>query len=145
MAHPPSSRNDLNRTVGITLIRLLAGLVFFLQGYAKVFTWGLDNVYAMAFGKMEAIFPQWLLGATNYFTASMELLCGLLLIVGLFRDYAIYVLGLVLLVVSFGHGAAEGIWKMDDVIFRAILLAALLFLPREWDRFSLDAKLGWRW
>jgi len=56
----------------------------------------------------------------------------------LFRKYALYLLGVDLLVVSFGHGLLEPIWDLQHVIPRAVLLIFILVAPGEWDRWSLD-------
>lgn len=61
-----------------------------------------------------------------------------LLIIGFNRDYALYALASVLVVVTFGHGLVEPTWDLSHVMYRAVLLVALLLLPIEWDRFSVD-------
>ena len=48
----------------------------------------------------------------------------------------------VLVIVTFGHGLAEPIWNLSHVFPRTILLIALLILPREWDKISLDSILN---
>jgi putative oxidoreductase len=35
----------------------------------------------------------------------------------------------------------EPIWDLSHVIPRAILLSALFFLPKDWDRWNVDAFL----
>ena len=73
-----------------------------------------------------------------------ELLGGLLLVIGFKRDIALYALASVLIIVSFGHGLAEPIWDLSHVMYRAILLASLLLLPKAWDIFTLDHLLAKR-
>ncbi|MBQ0767971.1 MAG: hypothetical protein KBT58_01675, partial [Bizionia sp.] len=53
-------------------------------------------------------------------------------------DYALYALASVLIIVTFGHGLAEPIWDLSHVMYRTILLVALLLLPKHWDTFSVD-------
>jgi hypothetical protein len=69
------------------------------------------------------------------------LIGGLLLIAGLFRKITSYLLGIDLLIVSFGHGLIEPIWDLSHVIPRAVLLITLLLVPQEWDKWSLDLIL----
>lgn len=76
--------------------------------------------------------------AKAYYTSYIELLGGLLLVLGFKRDYALYALASVLVIVTFGHGLAEPIWDLSHVIYRAILLIFLLIMPKEWDKFSID-------
>ncbi len=127
---------------GLFFIRVLLGIIFFMQGYGKVFTIGLSNVYDMFFKSFEhTIMPKWLILATTYYTSYIELIGGFLLITGLFRKYAMYLLAINLLVVSFGHGVMEPIWDLSHVMPRAILLSALFLLPATWDKWNIDELL----
>jgi uncharacterized membrane protein YphA (DoxX/SURF4 family) len=124
---------------GMFFIRTLLGIIFFMQGFGKVFTIGIYHVYEMFFKVFETTFlPHWLIISSAYFTSYCELICGLLLIIGLFRHCVAYVLAADLLIVSFGHGLIEPIWDLSHVMPRAILLAALFLLPAEWDKWNLD-------
>ncbi|MCI5080809.1 MAG: DoxX family membrane protein [Saprospiraceae bacterium] len=128
-----------NRPFSAFFLRVMLGLIFLMQGYGKVFTWGVPNVYKSVFASYEAtVLPHWLLWATAYFTSYAEFFGGLLLILGLYRKQALYVLGAVLLIVSFGHGLKEPIWDLSHVFPRAFLLVTLLILPDTWDRWHLD-------
>jgi uncharacterized membrane protein YphA (DoxX/SURF4 family) len=123
----------------------MLGLIFLMQGYGKVFTWGVEGVYQNAFAGFEKPWiPVFLLKFTAYFTSYAELLGGLLLVLGLFRQWACLALALVLLVVTYGHGLESPIWDLQHVFPRAVLLAALFFVPKDWDRFHLDGVVG-RW
>jgi uncharacterized membrane protein YphA (DoxX/SURF4 family) len=127
---------------GMLFIRVLLGIIFFFQGYGKIFTMGLAQVYDRFFKEFETtILPKWLIVSTAYYTSFAELIGGLLLIAGLFRKQAMYLLALDLLIVSFGHGFMEPIWDLSHVIPRAVLLAALFFLPESWDSWNLDALM----
>lgn len=133
----------LNRSIGILIMRLILGFLFFWQGYGKVFKFGVDNVYNNFFKKTyEALLPDFLVLGTAYFTTFAELIAGFMLVIGLGRDWALYILGAVLVVVTFGHGMAEPIWDASHVLVRAIFLIPLLLLPKEWDTFSVDHYLS---
>ena len=130
--------NQLNKNIGVLTLRLLLGFVFLMQGYGKVFNWGVENVYLSAFAPYESMLPIFLLKIAAYYTSYIELIGGLLLTLGLFRNYALYALGSVLVIVTLGHGLSEPIWDMQHVIYRAILLIPLLLLPEEWDKWRID-------
>jgi putative oxidoreductase len=66
------------------------------------------------------------------------MICGFLLVIGLFRKYAMYFLAADLLIVSFGHGLLEPIWDLGHVMPRAILLITLFLVPRDWDAYHAD-------
>ena len=129
-----------NRSIAVLTTRLLLGFIFLMQGYGKVFTWGIEKLYNMEFFHdiYKNILPDYITHATAYYTSYIELIGGLLLVLGFKRDYALYALASVLIIVTFGHGLAEPIWDISHVIYRAILLIALLIIPKEWDRYSLD-------
>ncbi|MFI5154467.1 MAG: DoxX family protein, partial [Chitinophagales bacterium] len=130
------------RVAGLFFIRSLLGIIFFMQGFGKVFSWGVPKVYEMFFREFENTFlPKWLVISTAYFTSYVEWIGGFLLIIGLFRKYAMYLLALDILVVSFGHGLREPIWDLSHVMPRSILLVALFLLPKEWDKWNLDSLI----
>ena len=94
-----------SRAVAVLFARALLGIIFLMQGYGKVFTFTVPKVYDMFFKDFEKTFlPKWLIWGTAYYTSYVELICGFLLIIGLFRKYALCLLAVDLLVVSFGHG-----------------------------------------
>ncbi|MCR9290488.1 MAG: DoxX family protein [Bacteroidetes bacterium] len=136
------SQPTFNQSIGVFFIRVLLGLIFCLQGFTKVFKWGIDSMYKNAFETYEDSLPKVITVFTAYYTSYVELIAGFLLIVGFFRNYALYALGSVLLIVSFGHGLKEGIWDLNHVIFRAILLIALFLLPGNWDKWQLGNLLN---
>ena len=127
------------RAAGIFFTRALLGIIFLMQGYGKIFTFTVPKLYDMFFKDFESTFlPKWLIWFTAYYTSYVEMICGLLLLVGLFRKYALYLLCIDLLMVSYGHGLMEPIWDLQHVTPRAILLIALLLAPQEWDQWNAD-------
>lgn len=126
----------------ILFARMLLGIIFLMQGYGKIFTYTVPKVYNMFFKDFEKTFlPKWLIWGTAYYTSYVEMICGFLLIIGLFRKYALFLLGIDLLIVSFGHGLLEPIWDLQHVMPRAILLIAILLVPLQWDRWCVDGLL----
>ena len=131
---------NLNKYIAVLILRLILGFIFLMQGFGKVFKWGVENVYQMDFfyGRYKDLLPNFIIHATAYYTSYIELIAGLLLVLGLKRDYALYALASVLVIVTFGHGLADPVWDLSHVLYRTILLVTLLILPREWDQFSID-------
>jgi len=119
--------------------RLLLGIIFLMQGYGKVFGWGVSNVYKNGFkAYQETFLPEFILKFTAYFTSYGELICGALLILGLFRKPAYFIIAAILLIVSYGHGLQSPIWDMQHVFIRSVFLVFLMMIPLEKDCFSLD-------
>ncbi len=130
------------KAAGILFTRMLLGIIFFMQGFGKIFTYTIPKTYDMFFKDFEKTFlPKWLIWATAYYTTYVEMICGFLLIIGLFRKYAVCLLALDLMIVSFGHGLVEPIWDLSHVMPRAILLIILFFAPQEWDKWNIDRLL----
>lgn len=131
---------EFNRPIAVLIIRLILGLIFLMQGFGKVFTWGVENVYKADFfyETFKDLLPDFIIYSTAYYTSYVELIGGLLLILGLKTNYTLYALASVLIIVTFRHGLAEPIWDLSHVMYRTILLVTLLILPNEWDKFSVD-------
>lgn len=127
------------KAAGILFTRMLLGIIFMMQGFGKIFTFTVPKVYDMFFKDFETtILPKWLIWATAYYTSYVEMIFGFLLIIGLFKKYAMYLLAADLLIVSFGHGLMEPIWDLSHVMPRAILLITLFLTPQEWDSYNVD-------
>ena len=132
--------NSSLRASGLLFTRALLGIIFLMQGFGKIFTYTVPVVYGKFFKEFETTFlPKWLIWATAYYTSYIELIGGLLLILGLFRRWVLCLLAIDLVVVAFGHGLLEPIWDLSHVIPRAVLLLVLFFLPAEWDRYRASA------
>ncbi|MBV7441767.1 DoxX family membrane protein [Weeksellaceae bacterium TAE3-ERU29] len=133
---------NLNKIIAVLLIRLILGFTVLMQGFGKVFKMGVENIYKNMFSKFDGILPDFINYFTAYYTSYVELIGGLLLVLGFRTNYTLYILGSVLVIVTFGHGLAETIWDMSHVMYRAMLLIALLLLPREWDKYSVDYQIN---
>jgi len=87
----------------------------------------------------DTFLPVWSLWLTGTIIPCVELIAGALLILGLRTREALVALGVVLVIVTFGHLLKEPLYEFHThVIPRLALLLFILVLPREDDRFSLD-------
>ena len=82
---------ELNRSIAVLIIRLILGLIFLMQGFGKVFNWGVEQVYKADFfyGTFKDLLPDFIIRATAYYTSYIELIGGLLLILGLKTSYTL--------------------------------------------------------
>ena len=135
------------RAWAILFARGVLGLIFFMAGRWKVFVmtpaghahrWFVDP-YA------DTFLPGWSLWITGVSIPFVELFGGALLILGWRVREALIALGFVLLIVTFGHLLKEPLYEFHThVIPRLALLLFVLMVPREDDRFSMDAWLARR-
>lgn len=135
------------RAWALFFARGVLGLIFFMAGVYKVFT--LTPVgHAHKFfldPYADTFLPAWSLWLTGVTIPVVELLAGALLLLGWRVRDALVALGVVLLLVTFGHLLKEPLYEFHThVIPRLALLLFVLMLPAEADRFSVDAWLARR-
>ena len=121
------------------LLRIILGTLFLFQGIDKAFKLGIPKVansFQYELGTRK--FPKWVLMIAAFFTSYVELIGGMLLILGLFKTYAFYLLGIDLIAVTIAFSLIYPMWDMRFVLPRLLLLAILLYLPPQWDNFSMD-------
>ena len=127
----------------VLFARLVLGLIFFMAGVWKVFTLGpTAHVQRYFLPFQDTFLPTWSLWAVGYAIPFVELIAGALVILGWQTRPALLALGVVLVVVTFGHLLHEPLYAFHEhVIPRLALVLLLLLAPAEWDRFSIDGLL----
>lgn len=128
-----------HEAVAVLIARILLGVLFFFQGYDAVFNIGMRRVieaYQNSFSNKHI--PSSLVVLASWFTSLTELICGLMLIFGLFQYIALYLLGINLIVAAIGFGLNEPMWDSKYVLPRLLLLLFLLCVPSSWGIISLD-------
>jgi putative oxidoreductase len=130
-----------NQAGAIALARWILGIMTVLQGYDKIFNIKLGNVVEVYEqpGPDKYPFPRPLVWAGTVFTSFSELICGALIIPGLFIDYALSILGINMLVVVIAFSIKNPMWDMKYVFPRLVFILILLAIPDSWDSFSLDS------
>ena len=132
------------RAAAIFLARVMGGLIWFVGGINKVFIWGpvqhARNLFVVPYA--GTFLPVWALWAGGTVIPFLELVFPALVIVGLWTRPSLYVLGGILILVSFGHLLVmplfmEGLEQF--ILARAVLLLFVLMFPREADRYSIDS------
>lgn len=128
-----------HQLAGITLTRVFLGFLFFFQGYDAVFRIGMQtatDTYHESF-KQKGI-PRIITSLSAWYTAYTELICGLLLIFGLFEYASLYLLGINLIIAAIGFGMNAPLWDTRNVYPRLLLILILLMTPTHWHQWSLD-------
>lgn len=135
-----------SRASAILFARLVLGLIFFMAGFDKVFhLTPAGHVRRWFLPYQDTFLPTWSLWAVGLAIPFVELIGGSLLIAGWRVRLALFALGGVLAVVTFGHLLKEPLYPFHEhVIPRLALLLFLLVMPAAEDRFSIDARLAAR-
>jgi uncharacterized membrane protein YphA (DoxX/SURF4 family) len=133
-----------SRTWAVFFARAILGLIFFMAGVWKVFQLGPLQHARRFFVEpyAQTFLPRWSLWATGI---TVPLVAGALVLVGWRTRPALYALGAVLVLVTFGHLLAEPLYEFHThVIPRAALLLFVLVMPQGEDRISIDFWLARR-
>ncbi len=133
---------EYSHTVIALIARVFLGMLFFFQGYDKVFNVKISGVvgtFDSSYNKTGL--PKSFLWAGAYVTSYLELVGGLMLILGLFKYAALYLLGFDLLLAAVGLSILSPMWELKHAFPRLILLLIVLALPPNWDLWSVDQLL----
>ena len=139
--------NSTGRTWAIFFARVILGLIFFMAGVWKVFQLGPLQHARRFFVEpyAQTFLPRWSLWATGTTVPIVELVAGAMVLVGWRTRAALFALGAVLVLVTFGHLLLEPLYEFHThVIPRAALLLFVLVMPTGEDRLSVDSWLARR-
>jgi len=134
------------RARAMFLARVLVGLIWFVGGIHKVFQWGpLEHArHLFVLPYAGTFLPAWSLWASGTVIPFLELVFPALVIVGLWTRPSLYLLGGILVFVTFGHLLLMplSLERLEDFILaRAVLLLLVLMFPAEADYYSIDGLL----
>ena len=125
-------------------IRLSVGLIFLLEGIKKflfVTQWGAGRFARIGFPDPQALAP-----TVGFF----EIVCGLLLLLGLLTRLAslplIVIISVAIISTKFPIFAKSGFWPMEDAARTdfAMLLGLIFLLVAGAGAYSLDARIARR-
>jgi putative oxidoreductase len=125
--------------VAESMLRIFAGILFFFQGYDKLFNIKMPGVIDTFMRDAERRhISRPLVAIVAYYTSIVEFVGGIFLVFGILTNYTLCAIGLDLILVSFAFSLVEPMWDMKHVFPRFILVILLLLLPLENDKLSLD-------
>ncbi len=129
------------------ICRWILGLLFIMAGWWKVFELGALEHARRFFvqGFAEHWIPEWLLWALGTVIPYLELIAGLLLLLGFKLRWTLTILGLLLIVTTYGHALQQPLFNIDGHTFtRLALIVFLLMVGSDDDRTTLDWWLNRR-
>jgi uncharacterized membrane protein YphA (DoxX/SURF4 family) len=134
--------DQYHNIAAVFLARIFLGIIFLFQGYDAVFNIGMHNVVESYQNGFEGKkIPKFIIAGASWFTSFTELLGGILLIFGLFEYPALYLLSLNLIIAAIGFGITSPLWDGKHVFPRLALILLLLFVPGQWNVWSLDSLI----
>ncbi len=117
------------------LLRLFTGVDFFCHGFARIFTGTHLSGFAQGMVKNMAAapLPQSLTLATGYIVPPVELLIGVLLLLGIFTRLALTLAFVLMIVLVFGVGMKQDWAVAGQQLLYALVLFVLLFARDRYD------------
>jgi uncharacterized membrane protein YphA (DoxX/SURF4 family) len=137
----PASSTIL-RPWALLCARIVLGLIFGMAGYWKCFELtpvGHFQTYFLPFA--DTWLPLWLLWTVGLTVPIVELVAGWLLVVGFRIRESLVGLGLVLIVVTYGHLLEDALYDLTNHVIPRLALLMVVALLGSDDRFSIDAWL----
>lgn len=134
--------SQYHESIAIFIARTFLGCLLFFQGFDAVFKIKIRNVIeTFRHDFANKGIPRFVTVIGSWYTSLTELICGAMLILGLFQYPALILLGLNLLMVAVAFGLNTAMWDTKYVLPRLILLLFLLIAPPAWDQWSLDVLI----
>lgn len=129
-------------TFAYTLARVSLGALLFFQAYDKIVRIGLKAVCdEICRGTSERGIPVGFSKLSVFVSSYIELGAGFLLVIGLLTTPMLILVGVHLCMVIIAFSYLKGVWDMQHVFPRLVLVLLLLLLPAEWNAWSIDALL----
>jgi putative oxidoreductase len=125
--------------IAILTVRLFVGILFFFQGYDKIFRVGVKRlVQTLNTGMANGSMNESILRPLAISSSWIEMISGFLLFVGFAKPIAMAALCFNLLVVSIGFSRFNPIWNESHVFVRLTSIIFLMMIPSSMDIYSLD-------
>ena len=125
--------------VAMFIVRVFLGTLFFFQGFDAVFRIKVKGVLdTIEQPLLEKGLPKIFIEIGAYYTSYVNLIGGFLLIIGFVKYYALYFIGIDILLTAFAFSVIKSMWDMQFVFPRLMLMIFFLIAPTYWDVISID-------
>lgn len=131
------------QSTGLLLVRLILGILFFFQGYDKIFKLGINNVADAAITPVtEKIFGRTFFKILILVSSWTELVAGLMIAFGFQRDIGLLLLSADMLMTGLIFTLIKPMWDMQYYFPRLALLVLLMLMPEACDCYRIDSLLN---
>jgi thiosulfate dehydrogenase [quinone] large subunit len=126
------SRQLSGPSIATFLARMLVGVIFTMAGYWKVFELGAHQHAQQFFveGFQEYWLPEWFLYPLGWIIPFVELIGGLLLVLGWRTRLSLSSLGLLLIVTTYGHALRQPLFDIDGHTFTRMALILFVLMQK---------------
>ena len=123
----------------VLLVRVLLGILFFMQGYDKIFRLGINTTAEAASNPVTyRLFGKSIYKAGIAVSSWIELVAGALLIIGFQHDAALMLLAVDMFGAGIVFSMIKPMWDMQFYFPRLAMLVFLAIIPPGWDIWSID-------
>lgn len=127
----------------VLIVRIIAGILFFSQGYDKIFRIHLNRAGDASVDALRPLgIPNGLVRILLVITSILEFSGGILLIVGYMIVPALYILAACILPITIAMSWKEPLWNLQQVWTRLVILIFLLMVPVKAFILSIDYLLS---
>ena len=137
----PASPSPFLRAWLVFLARVLLGLIFGMAGYWKTFELTPVGHYELYFEPFieSTWLPIWILWPSGVTIPIVEFVTGWLLVAGLRVRESLVAIGVILIVVTYGHLLQDPLYVLTGHVIPRFLLVLVVVVFHADDRFSIDA------
>src|SRR5262245_46654218 len=116
-----------NLQLAVFVLRSVTGLLFLSQGYDRAFKVRADEIVsAFQTELIKKLHPGIMLKFTDHLSAYIELIGGIMLLVGFQRDIALYILSAEMIFVTLAFSLIQPMWDMQYFFPRFAFIITLL-------------------
>jgi uncharacterized membrane protein YphA (DoxX/SURF4 family) len=121
------------------LVRVMLGILFFMQGYDKIFRLGINTTAEAASNPVTyRLFGKSIYKTGIAISSWIELVAGGLLVIGFQHDAALILLCVDMLVTGIVFSLIKPMWDMQFYFPRLAMLVFMAIIPPGWDIWSID-------
>jgi putative oxidoreductase len=123
-------------------LRIILGIVFTLQGFDKIFVVGIGKVSETFKEEFrQKSLPGFIFPLTAVYSSLIEFCGGILILLGLFKMYAVIFLCLDLALVTVAFSLLDPGGNLKMIFPRIVLMIFLLMMPADIEYWTLDSFL----